>query len=152
VWPKRTLPSNQGVFYTLTNTNNNPLDFPGLDTSAQYETVAQALYGYGYAFPFLEELRFNRFDCGVNDFLDVQRQYGFLVDMDRNYGFLHDFYHSGWEAGVYGGVGTGDPKELVSNDNDPALLGYYVTEHSHALRRALYCIVSSILVKMPISQ
>jgi len=108
---------------------NLEFNFFALDRASQYEVVAQGLYVYGYAFVFLEEIKLTRVFCGEPEFLAVQHQFKFLLDMDANYGYLN----------TYGG---GDPRALLAADSDPTLLGYYVTEHSNAMRRALYCIVS----------
>jgi hypothetical protein len=74
-------------------------------------------------------VKLTRVFCGEPEFLAVQHQFAFLLDMNANYGFLNSY-------------GGGDPKAVMSPDSDPTLLGYYVTEHSNAMRRALYCIVS----------
>ena len=56
-------------------------------------------------------------------------EYAFLTDMHSNYGHLDD------------------PRELegplTTEDNDPLLLQYYAVELNHAIKRALYCIVST---------
>ncbi len=66
------------------------------------------------------------FSCYLQD--QVLAEYAFLTDMEQNYGFLDG-------AGV-------DPYGQLTDVNDPLVLQYYAVEFNHALKRALYCIVS----------
>ena len=53
--------------------------------------------------------------------------------MQRNYGYLD-------------GYQGGNPREYLSDVTDPYVLQYYATELNHAMKRALYCVVSGIYV------
>ena len=49
--------------------------------------------------------------------------------MQRNYGYLDGYSGS-------------NPREYLTDVTDPYVLQYYATELNHAMKRALYCIVS----------
>ena len=69
--------------------------------------------------------------CGTYDLEEALHEYGFLTDMDHNYGYLNS-YHGG------------NPRSVLSDVSDPYVLQFYAVELKHAMKRALYCIVSTV--------
>ena len=92
------------------------------------QVAAQALYGYGYAAPFLTQLEDVQLDCGASDLDAALAEYAFLTDMNSNYGFLNSYAGS-------------NPYDQLNDVSDPNVLSYYATELNHAMKRGLYCIV-----------
>ncbi len=97
--------------------------------------IAELLYGYGYWGPFLLKFEDARLDCDTYDLDHVLNEYKFLTDMGRNYGYLSNGY-------------ADDPKAHLTDVTDPVVLQYYAVEFNHAIKRALYCIVSLLLVEL----
>ena len=56
--------------------------------------------------------------------------------MQRNYGYLETYQ-------------GGNPRDYLSDVSDPYVLQYYATELNHAMKRALYCVVSQSSIKSP---
>ena len=70
------------------------------------------------------------FPCSKQD--EQLDKYGFLRDMKHTFSFLDG----------YDGISNGNPKDYIPSGNEPAVLQYYAVELNHAMKRALYCIVS----------
>ena len=104
--------------------------FGKLSKGQQVQVTAQFLYGYGYWGPFFFTFENPRRDCGITELEYVLDEYTFLTDMETNYGFLNSYSGS-------------DPRSQLTDVNDPTVLQYYSVEFDHAIRRSLYCLVSS---------
>ncbi len=117
------------LFGVALATEGNP-NLGEITRGQRTQVAAQVLYGYGYWGPFLLEFEEARLDCNKYDLETALAEFGFLTDMATNYGYLEN-YGSG-----------GDPRAHLNDVTEPAVLQYYAVELNHAMKRALYCIVS----------